>query len=118
MIVKVLDNTRVLICRPEPSASELAQTLESVGATCHLIPAIERTPLALTENTKTKLLNLDQYDHVISVSHMAAEVAMKHIDEFWPQLPLGQQWHAIGRKTAQALERHLQDYNVKLNLFL
>ena len=114
MIVKVLDNIRVLICRPEPSASELAHTLESVGATCHLIPAIERTPLALSEASKTKILNLDQYDHVISVSHMAAEIAMEHIDEYWPQLPVDQHWHAIGRKTAQVLDHHLQSYNIKL----
>ena len=103
MIGQVLKDVRVLVCRPEPAASELADVLKSVGASVQVLPTIEITPFELPPPSRNHILNLDQYSHVVTVSPNAAQIALEHIDSCWPQYPVQQQWHAIGRKTAQIL---------------
>lgn len=103
MIDPVLAGTRVLICRPEPSASELALVLRSVGAECEVLPSIAIKPLDLSPEARQIVMNLDLYHQVIVVSQHAAELGLELIDEFWPQFPTAQNWYAIGRKTAEKL---------------
>jgi uroporphyrinogen-III synthase len=110
MIQQLLPNTRVLICRPEPSASELAKVLESVGATCEVLPTLQIHPLEIAAEARQKIMNLDHYDHVIVVSQHAATLGLSIIDEYWPQFPTQQNWFAIGRKTATSLK--LADLNL------
>jgi len=104
MIQKLLPDTRVLICRPEPSASELSKVLESVGSTCVVMPTLKIRPLEITPEARQKIMNIDQYDHVIVVSQHAASLGLTIIDEYWPQFPIQQNWFAIGRKTANCLK--------------
>lgn len=101
-----LQGTRVLICRPEPAASELAKALSALGATCKTLPAIEIEALELDGEARQKILNLDQYQHVIALSQHGAALAADLVDQYWPQLPVGVMWHAIGRKTALTLIDH------------
>lgn len=103
MIQKLLNSDRVLVCRPEPSASELAKVLSSVGAVAETLPCIQIEKLELDAPEKTKIMELDRYDHVIVVSQHAARIGLDWIDAYWPQFPLGQQWHPIGRQTARQL---------------
>lgn len=103
MIVQILKQQRVLLCRPEAAGKEMAAAIDSVGGKCLSFPCIDIKEIALTESGKSFVMNLDQYDHVIVVSQHAADLALKHIDHYWPQLPAQQRWHAIGRKTAQIL---------------
>ena len=103
MIEPVLAGERLLICRPEPSASALATTLTSVGAQCELLPTIAIIPLALGAAAREQLRHLDQYQQVIVVSQHAAELGLSVLSEFWPELPAEQKWYAIGRKTAEHL---------------
>jgi len=104
MIQQLLPNTRVLICRPEPSASELSKVLVSVGATCEVLPTLLIHPVEVTAEARQKIMDLDQYSHVIVVSQHAATLGMSIIDEYWPQFPTQQNWFAIGRKTATSLK--------------
>mgnify|MGYP000448158680 CR=1 FL=1 len=118
MIQPLLPETHVLICRPEPSASELSKVLESVGATCKVLPTLLINALELSAESRQKIMDLDQYDHVIVVSQHAATLGLSIIDEYWPQFPLGQNWFAIGRKTANTLKPaglKLVDPNADLN---
>ncbi|MFT5719368.1 MAG: uroporphyrinogen-III synthase, partial [Oleiphilaceae bacterium] len=104
MIQKLLPDTRVLICRPEPSGSDLSKVLESVGANCEVLPTLMIQPLDITAEARQKIMNIDDYDHVIVVSQHAARLGLSIIDEYWPQFPIKQNWFAIGRKTANTLK--------------
>ena len=104
MIQQLLPDTRVLICRPEPSASELSKVLESVGSICKVMPTLKISPLEITAEARQKIMNIDQYDHIIVVSQHAAALGLSIIDEYWPQFPTQQNWFAIGRKTANSLK--------------
>ena len=103
MIQAVLRNHKILVCRPEPGASELAAALTSVGAEVEILPCLEIHPLELDNHSKQKLMELDRYRHVIVVSQHAARIGIDRIDDFWPQMPVKQTWHAIGRQTAKQL---------------
>lgn len=112
MIQPLLKDTRVLICRPEPAASELAEVLRSVGAEAQCLPCIEIVENSLSAPQRQLIMNLDGFDHVIVVSQHAARFALEHIDQYWPQFPSGQTWHAIGRQTARALP--IEELNISL----
>jgi len=99
----ILSDTRILICRPEPSASELASALASMGAECKVLPTLAISPLEISPTDRQKIMNLDHYQHVIVTSQHAAKLGLEQIDEYWPQFPAEQNWFAIGRKTAKQL---------------
>ena len=118
MIQQLLPDTKVLICRPEPSASELAVVLESVGAQCESLPTLIIKPIELSAEARQRIMDIDQYDHIIVVSQHAAALGLEIIDEYWPQFPIEQTWFAIGRKTAKVLkqaELNLIEPNQDLN---
>jgi len=118
LIGLALKSIRVLICRPEPSASELANVLSAVGAECKCLPTLEVTRLELSGSDRQKIINLDQYKHIIVVSQHAGQYASELIDNYWPQAPIGQNWFAIGRKTVESLssmEIQLQSPSGDLN---
>lgn len=103
MIQTLLNKERILVCRPEPAASELVQVLNSVGADAAALPCIQIKKLPLDEVSKSRIMELDRYSHVVVVSQHAATIGLDWIADYWPQFPSGQQWHAIGRQTAKQL---------------
>jgi len=107
LIKPILEGCSVLVCRPEPSASSLAQVLTSVGARTETLPCIDITPLELSGAEHDCIINLDRFEHVIVISQHAAELGMSLIDQYWPQFPAAQTWHAIGRQTARNLPSDL-----------
>ncbi len=103
VLPQLLPGERILVCRPQADAESLARTLQATGAAVHSLPCLEIVPLELDDTQRQTILNLDQYAHIIVTSQYAAQYGLDLIDTYWPQLPAQQQWHAIGRKTAQAL---------------
>lgn len=103
MIKAVLEDQRVLVCRPEPSASELCKVLDSVGAQTRSLPCIEVQTIAIDPQSKRIIYDLDQYEKVVVVSQHAAKQLIALVDELWPQAPAKQKWFGIGRKTTQLL---------------
>ncbi|WP_372986478.1 uroporphyrinogen-III synthase [Marinobacter sp.] len=101
-----LTGRRVLICRPEPEAGRLARAFESAGAEVRVLPLIDREPLPETPENRTTVLNLDQFTHVIAVSPYAARRLLEEIDTWWPQIPMGIRWYAVGAGTAAVLAGH------------
>jgi uroporphyrinogen-III synthase len=99
----LLNSKKILICRPEPSASELSTALEAMGARCQKLPMLTIKPVEISEAERQCILNLDQYQHVIVTSQHAAQMGIEEIDTYWPQAPIEQKWYAIGRKTAAIL---------------
>ncbi|WP_336367432.1 uroporphyrinogen-III synthase [Marinobacter sp. C2H3] len=97
---------RVLICRPEPEASRLAQAFEAAGAHIRTLPLIVREPLPETPEQRSLLLDLDRFSHIIVVSPYAARRLLEALDTWWPQLPTGLRWYAVGAGTARVLASH------------
>jgi|SRR5690554_4117475 len=109
---KVLAGVTVLLTRPEPHLPEQAERLPAAirerGGEVHLLPLIEIDPLAdqeLEGSTKTRIMNLDQYDKAIFVSTNAARLGMAWIDRYWPQLPVGLEAYAVGPGTGTKLQQ-------------
>lgn len=52
---------------------------------------------------KNLILDFDQFHKVIFVSQNAVREAFTWLRDYWPQLPEGLEYYAVGRKTAEAV---------------
>ena len=97
------ENT-VLVTRPAGQAGPLLQLLGEAGFEALHQPLLELYPLqALPAGLKSLVMDLDRYQHVIFISANAVQIGFAFIDDYWPQLPAGVHWYAIGASTAQLL---------------
>lgn len=101
-----LQGRRVLICRPEPEASRLAEAFRKAGADARVMPMMAREPLPEPPEQRGILQQLDNFSHIIAVSPYAARRLMEEIDHWWPQLPAGLQWYGVGAGTAAVFREH------------
>ncbi|KEF30230.1 Uroporphyrinogen-III synthase [Marinobacter nitratireducens] len=104
--MNALNRRRVLICRPEPEATRLAQQFREAGADARVFPLIDRQPLPETPERRTLILDIDQFSHIIAVSPYAARLLMEELDTWWPQIPSGIRWYAVGAGTARVFAEH------------
>ncbi|MEP5567083.1 MAG: uroporphyrinogen-III synthase [Halioglobus sp.] len=99
--------TSVLVTRPAGQGQALLQSLRDVG--CEPVqhqPMLELEPLTeLPPNQHQHLLDLDLYQHIIFISANAVRFGLERIDDYWPQLPAGVHWYAIGGTTAKLLQQ-------------
>jgi uroporphyrinogen-III synthase len=94
----------VLVTRPAGQCAALCKAVEAAGYEAHYQPLLELQPLAqLPPSERQMLLDLDRYQHVIFVSGNAVHFGMACIGDYWPQLPVGLAWYAIGDATAGLL---------------
>lgn len=109
-MTKPLAGQRVLVTRPAHQAQDQIDQLTRLGATAVPLPLLQIN--AVTEDDpsyhplKSRILDLDLYHSVIFISVNAARIGADWIDQYWPQLPLGVSWLAIGRRTTQALANY------------
>jgi len=98
----------VLVTRPAgQSADTLCATIKAAGYEVYSQPLLELTALPQLSAVQRQLvLNLDLYQHVIFISANAVRFGMALIEDYWPQLPAGLSWYAIGAATADVLEHH------------
>jgi len=94
--------------------------LEQAGWHCVHQPLLRIEPF--TEQSgkpfhtmKHHIMNLDHYDVVISVSGNASSLAVDWIDQYWPQVPVGIDWYAVGPSSAKAFEPLLIEMAVPEN---
>ncbi len=86
--------------------------LQAQGANPTALATIEIAPI--TEQNpdyarlKQHILDLDLFDIIVCVSANAARIAGELVDQYWPQLPVGLKWFAIGPATQSALA----DYDI------
>lgn len=108
MAEQPLTGKRVLVTRPAHQAANLSAQLSALGAEPLALPLLEIVPTqtgdAAYQTVKSRILDLDLYQGVIFVSANAAAIGAQWVDEYWPQLPIGVQWLAIGAATAARLE--------------
>ncbi|GLQ33065.1 uroporphyrinogen-III synthase [Litoribrevibacter albus] len=98
---------KFLITRAEPHASQLAAALNAKAISTEAVPVMSIAPVELSGAARSRLMNLDLYDSVIVISANAAELLAAHLDQYWPQLPVGIEWVAIGQATANMLASEL-----------
>ena len=94
----------VLVTRPAGQAGPLCAALRELGFVVHHQPLLVLEPLQeLPPHIRQHLLDLDRYQHVIFISANAVRFGLAWIDDYWPQLPVGINWYAIGGSTASLL---------------
>ena len=98
---------RVLVTRPAPDNQSLCDQLATAGWSPMPLPLFEIAafdePTAQAAQVRNQIMNLDLYCAVIVVSKHAARIGGDWIDQYWPQLPIGIEWLAIGKATANVL---------------
>lgn len=94
---------RVLITRPGERARPLRQALEARGAEVESLEAMRLEALPESPATRQAWLDFDHYHRVVVISPFAAECLVEGLDRYWPQLPLGPRFYAVGTGTARVL---------------
>ncbi|AOS96607.1 Uroporphyrinogen-III synthase [Microbulbifer aggregans] len=104
---KPLQGRRILVTRPSAQAAGWCRRLHSAGAEADCIPMLDIVPItddSGCQAIKQRILDFDQIDHAIFVSRNAVRFGFEWLDAYWPQLPMGTRFYAIGAATAAALE--------------
>ena len=104
-----LHGKRILLTRPAHQSAGWQQTLAEAGAHCDSIPMLAIAPIADPagiQAIKNLVLDFDQFDHAIFVSQNAVHYGFEWLEDYWPQLPQGPRFYAIGAATARAIANH------------
>lgn len=105
-IMGLLSGLHIIVTRPPAQALPWAEQLRGLGARVDCIPLLEIRPLldpVQQQAIKSRVLDLDRYQKVIFVSQNAVEYGGDWIDTYWPQLPTGVDFFAVGETTARQL---------------
>ncbi|WP_299597559.1 uroporphyrinogen-III synthase [uncultured Microbulbifer sp.] len=101
-----LSGIRILITRPAHQSGGWRDLLVAEGALADTIPLLDIEPIDQGDRAqaiKSLILDFDQFDHAIFVSQNAVQHGFDWLDNYWPQLPQGPRYYAIGAATARAL---------------
>jgi uroporphyrinogen-III synthase len=99
----------VVITRPEQQANQWAQLLATEGFNSTILNLLEIVPVSSEEKIraiKNKILDFDLYQKAIFVSQNAVEFGMQWLEDYWPQLPTGIDFFAVGATTAKKLSAY------------
>jgi len=82
----------------------LLARLEKLGAICHNYPVLNIKATEVDdEQVKQQVMGFSNYDKAIVVSQHAAQLAGWWLDRYWPMLPVGIDYFAVGPTSAQPL---------------
>lgn len=102
-----LTGLHIVVTRPNAQAEPWAARLRDLGATTSLVSLLEIVPVserAQIQAIKNCILDLDLYRKAIFVSQNAVEHGFDWIENYWPQLPIGVDFFAVGETTAKQLQ--------------
>lgn len=97
------DEQRVWATRPVEQNAQWQAQLQEQGYATVALPLLAIEPVqepAAVQSVKNLILDFDQFDKVIFVSQNAVREAFEWLLGYWPQLPQGVQYFAVGTKTA------------------
>ncbi|WP_205742719.1 uroporphyrinogen-III synthase [Onishia niordana] len=97
----------VLITRPGERAKRLADAIEAIGAVPEALDVMRLEALPETPEQRSIWLDIDQFRRVVVISPFAAECLVEALDRYWPQLPVGVDFYAVGAATAAILHERL-----------
>lgn len=96
----------VVITRPDAQAVPWAEQLQALGFDCARLNLLEISAVVDEDKIraiKNKILDFDLYQKVIFVSQNAVDYGMGWLEDYWPQLPIGIDYFAVGATTAKKL---------------
>lgn len=96
----------VLLTRLPADNQRLAAKLEAFGVKCYCMPLLRIQPAKESSEQRELMLDLDRYQAVIAVSPVAARLGLERLDRYWPQVPVGIDWFAVGETTADVLREY------------
>lgn len=102
-----LAGLHIVVTRPSAQAELWAARLRTMGAETTVASLLEIIPVsqdAQIRAIKNCILDLDSYRKAIFVSQNAVEHGFDWIDNYWPQLPIGVDFFAVGETTAKQLQ--------------
>ena len=99
---------RLIVTRPADQADALISGLQALGHYVIPMPLMSIVPVsddnsALAHAARRCFLDLDYYQTVITISANSSRLGLEWMDNYWPQLPLGIQWLAVGPASAAVL---------------
>ncbi|MAD44589.1 MAG: hypothetical protein CMH98_06245 [Oceanospirillaceae bacterium] len=102
--------TTVVVTRPRAQAGAICAALQQSGYQVRHHPLMDIVPMAddraaSASGLRQRFLDIDQYRAVIAISFNAATFGLEWLDKYWPQLPLGIDWYAVGPTTAEVLQQ-------------
>lgn len=102
-----LTGLHIVVTRPQAQAEPWAERLRELGAQTTVISLLEIVPVldnVQIRAIKNCILDLDLYHKAIFVSQNAVEFGFEWIEDYWPQLPVGIDFFAVGETTAKQLQ--------------
>lgn len=102
-----LTGLHILVTRPQAQAELWAQRLRALGARVNVVPLLEIVPVsddAQVQAVKNRILNFDLYRKAIFVSQNAVEHGVDWLENYWPQIPYGIDFFAVGETTSKQLQ--------------
>lgn len=102
-----LTGLHIVVTRPQAQAEPWAERLRNRGAETSIIPLLEIVPVneeAQIRAIKNRVLDFDLYQKAIFVSQNAVNYGFEWLENYWPQLPYGVDFFAVGDTTAKQLQ--------------
>ncbi len=97
----------VIVTRPAGQGEALLQQLQANGHSVVSMPLMAISAVADSSAEarlcRTRMLDLDLYQHVIAISANAARYGLDLLDELWPQPPIGVHWYGVGPASAEPM---------------
>ena len=102
---------RVFATRPQAQNTSWSKLLQKENFEVVDCPLMEIISLEESQQRPivNRVLELDQYHKTIFVSQNAVEHAFRFVQQYWPQLPVGLGWFAVGKKTRALLCQYLEE---------
>lgn len=97
----------VLITRPGEGGERLCRRLEEAGLVAERLSLMALDALPETDEQRRVWLDVDLYRKVIVTSPFAVQCFSAALERYWPQLPVGIEYYALGESSAQALQARL-----------
>lgn len=104
-----LAGLHIIVTRPQAQAEAWAESLVEAGASVSLLPLMAIVPVqdeAHIRAIKNCILDFDVYQKAIFVSQNAVEQGFAWLENYWPQLPMGIEYFAVGETTAKLLQSY------------
>lgn len=93
-----------MLTRSAADNQRLATKLDLLNVRTRGMPLLHIEPQVETPGQRQVLLDIDRYQAVIVVSPVAARLGLERLEDYWPQMPVGIDWFAVGKSTAEVLQ--------------
>lgn len=93
----------LLLTRMAADNQRLVAKLQARGVSTCCLPLLRIEPETESAYQRGLMLDLDRYQAVVTVSPVAARLGLERLDRYWPQVPVGIDWFAVGESTAGVL---------------